>query len=282
MLMAVVRQDGWADRMDKKDILKVALERFAEADSGDQENLEEALNDLEFATGIGQWEERDATARKAAGRPMLTINRMPQFIRQVTGDIRRTNPSIKITAGDDAASEETAEIIEGLVRNIEQACDASSVYERAAESAAACGIGHWRIRSDYEDDNTFNQTIFIESIPNPFAVRWDEASKDPTRKDARYCFIIDPMPKDAFEKEYPKASTDGWTDPSVTAATATWTGGDTVTVAEYFWLEKTPVTLYQLHDGRIVEEEPELPELMVSQQRDSTRNKVMWAKMTAN
>lgn len=262
-------------------ILKTALEQFSEADSGDQENLEAALSDLEFATGIGQWDEQDAEARRNSGRPMLTINRMPQFIRQVTGDIRRTNPSVKITAGDNEASEESAEIIEGLVRNIEQACDAASIYERAAESAAACGIGHWRIRTDYEAEDTFDQTIFIESIPNPFAVRWDAAAKDPTRKDARYCFIIDPMPKDAFEKEYPKASTDGWLDPTVTASTATWQSGDTVMVAEYFWIEKKPATLYLLHDGTVTEDEPEFPDLMVARKRETARNKVMWAKMTA-
>ncbi|WP_028955914.1 portal protein [Sulfitobacter sp. 20_GPM-1509m] len=263
-------------------ILKRALEQFSDADSGDQENLEAALSDLEFATGIGQWDEADRIAREESGRPMLTINRMPQFIRQVTGDIRRTNPSVKITAGDNEATEEAAEIIEGLVRNIEQACDASSIYERAAESAAACGIGHWRIRSDYEDDDSFDQTIFIESIPNPFAVRWDFDAKDPTRKDARYCFIIDPMPLDKFKKEYPDADTDGWLDPTVTASTATWQSGDTVMVAEYFWIEKKPVTLYQLYDGTVTDKKPEMPDLMVARKRETTKNKVMWAKMTAN
>lgn len=263
-----------------KAILKLALEQFSEADTVDQQNLEAAAGDLEFATGLGQWDEADKAQREKDGRPMLTINRMPQFIRQVTGDIRRTNPSVRITAGDNDATKETAEIIEGLVRNVEQSCDASSIYERAAESAAACGIGHWRIRADYEDDYSFNQTVFIESIPNPFAVRWDGASKDPTRKDARYCFILDAMPKDAFEAEYPKASSDGWVSESTNASTATWGGGDTVTVAEYFWIEKEPVTIYLLVDGSTVEDEPVDP-LMVADKRKTTRNKVMWAKMTA-
>ena len=166
-------------------ILKLALAQYDEADTADQANLESAMSDLEFLTGLGQWDEKDATAREAAGRPMLTINRMPQFVRQVTGDIRRANPSISIKPGDNLASAETAEIIEGLTRNIEQASDASSVYERAAESSAACGIGHWRVRADYESDDSFDQTILIESIANPFAVRWDPVAKDPTRKDAR-------------------------------------------------------------------------------------------------
>ena len=262
-------------------IIERALEQYSEADSVDKDNLEAAMNDLEFATGLGQWDETDRAQREKDGRPMLTINRMPQFIRQVTGDIRRTNPSIRITAGDNDASTETAEIIEGIVRNVEQACDASSTYERAAESAAACGIGHWRIRSDYEDDTSFNQTIFIESIANPLAVRWDPASKDPARKDARFCFIRDEIPKDVFKADYPKAKTDGWSGESITSNVATWVGGDTITVAEYFWIEKTDVTLYQLVDGSVVEDKPDVPEFIASE-RKASRNKVMWAKLTAH
>ena len=206
--------DGRMKDEDKK-ILKRALAQFDEADTVDEENLTEALSDLEFVTGIGHWSEEDKVER--AGRPTLTINRMPQFVRQVTGDIRRTNPAIKIIAGDNAATEEMAEIIGGLTRSIEQACDASSIYERAAESAASCGIGHWRIRADYEDGNSFDQTIFIESIPNPFAVRWDAAAKDPTRKDARYCFIVEPMPTEEFKREYPKDCTFTWTSDEAAA-----------------------------------------------------------------
>lgn len=265
---------------DNDAILKRALEQFSDADSYDHENLESALSDLEFATGIGQWDQADRDQREKDGRPMLTINRMPQFIRQVTGDIRRTNPSVKIAAGDNDATSETAEIMEGLIRNIEQACDASSTYERAGESAAACGIGHWRIRSDYEDDESFNQTILVESIPNPFAVRWDQASKDPTRKDARYCFITDEMPIDVFKDEYPKAKSDGWEQAAVTAETANWGGGDTVTVAEYFWIESTPTTIYQLTDGSIVDEKPD-DSFSVQAERETTKKTVMWAKLTS-
>ena len=89
---------------DERAILKRALEEFAEDDTADQENLEQSLADLEFVTGLRQWDEADASAREEAGRPMLTINRMPQFVRQVTGDIRRTNPSIRIKPGDNAAT----------------------------------------------------------------------------------------------------------------------------------------------------------------------------------
>lgn len=268
--------------MTKENIIKLAQSRFDEAETVDRDNLDAAANDLEFATGLGQWSETEVQQRTHDGRPTLVINRMPQFIRQVTGDIRRTNPSTRVIPGDNDAKEETAEIIDGLIRAIEQDCDAASVYERAAESAATCGIGHWRVRADYEDDDSFNQTLFIESIPNPFAVRWDPAAKDPTRKDARFCFVLDEMPRERFEEEHPDAKADGWSGSAPFGSLATWFTGDTVTVAEYFWIESKPVTLYQLYDGTVTEEKPEMPELMVQQERKSKRDVVMWAKMTAS
>lgn len=268
--------------MDKKAILKTALEQFDEADTADRENIEAGLEDLEFASGIGQWDQADIDSRKADGRPTLTINRMPQFIRQVTGDIRRTNPAIKVIPGDNAATEEAAEIIGGLIRNIEQDCDGSSIYERAAESAAACGIGHWRIRADYESDEGFEQTLFLESIPNPFAVRWDPNAKDPTRKDARYCFVLDEVPLEDFKAEYPGSSVDSWDDGDAAESVRTWVTQDTVTVAEYYWVSEERVKLYQLWDGRVTDEKPEGPDILVAKQRDSRRKSIMWAKMTAS
>ena len=57
-------------------------------------------------------------------RPMLTINKMPQHIRQVTNDIRQNRPSIRYRPADDKADPEVADILMGLVRHIETHSDA--------------------------------------------------------------------------------------------------------------------------------------------------------------
>jgi len=45
---------------------------------------------------------------------MLTVNRLPQFCQQVTGDIELSRPAIKVKPTGNGASEEVAEILRGM------------------------------------------------------------------------------------------------------------------------------------------------------------------------
>lgn len=78
---------GYADR---EAFLAEARERFTAAQGADRLNREAALEDLKFLAG-DQWDAADVEAR--AGRPCLTINRLPQFVAQVVGDIRINRPA---------------------------------------------------------------------------------------------------------------------------------------------------------------------------------------------
>jgi hypothetical protein len=103
-------------------LLKEARDRMAEAVEADRENRGRAMDDLEKLVGR-QWPDNIRNEREVAGKPCLTFNRLPQFTRQVTGDIRRMNPAIKVSASDNQATDEVAEIYEGLIRHIEQRSD---------------------------------------------------------------------------------------------------------------------------------------------------------------
>lgn len=214
-----------------------ALDRYAAAYDADLPNRIMAEDDMRMLT-VDQWDEDARKVREADNRPCVTVNGLSAIVRTVTGQIRDLNPAIRVLAADGAASTDTAEIMEGMIRSIEYAADAPSVYEAAAESAAACGIGHWRVRADYVDGATFDQELIIERIHNPFAVFWDPAAKDSTRKDARYCFIVEQMKRKDFESAYPKKSADGIGEEAAATDVLNWSTGDTVMVAEYFWVEE--------------------------------------------
>ena len=163
----------------KGELLDLARERFDEAISYDRRAREEAEIDLQFVTG-NPWDETDRRAREAENKPCLVVDGITTYVQQVTGQLRDLNPTAKVLPADDKATDEIAEIYEGLLRHIQANCDAPSIYEGAAESAAACGIGNWRVRADYCSDDTFDQELLIERIFNPFAVVWDPMAKQPT------------------------------------------------------------------------------------------------------
>lgn len=265
--------------MKDDDIIHEARERVDAAMSADLINREEAETDLRFAAG-DHWDEDDRRERELAKKPVITINAMSQFVRQVTGQIRDLNPAIRVMPADGSATKEIAEINEGLIRHIEYQCDAADVYEGAAESAAQCGIGHWRIRTDYVPGLSFDQEILIERIHNPFAVIWDPCAKDPTRKDAQYCFILDEMKREEFKKAYPKASWESLSEDNKPAGMQYFFSGDTVTVAEYYWIEHEKVKIGLLEDGRIIENPR--PPMQYVKERMVNMPRVKWAKITGN
>lgn len=262
---------------DDADFLRIARERLDEAERADQENRERAENDLIFLTGE-QWPEEVRSAREKEGKPCLTINGLPQFVRQVTGQIRQLNPAVRVVAADNQATDDVAEVIGGLIKQIENQADASSIYERAAETAAACGIGHFRVRSEYMDGETFDQELLIEPIHNPFSVFWDPMAKHPTRKDAQWCFIAEEMRLDDFKKAYPRADTSSVTGENRPDNVHRWFTQDTVVVAEYFHVEHDEVTIGLMRDGTVVPNP--VAAMDITKKRTIKKPRVMWCKIT--
>src|SRR5215207_7485737 len=162
---------GEAGATDNDKIHAIALKRYQRAEDKDRDNRLEGYDDLSFIAGE-QW---DAKAKEErVDRPCLTINRLPQFAEQVTGDMRQMRPSIKCVAVDDRGDPKTAEVIAGMVRYIENRSSASeAVYPDAADSQVAAGLGHWRVTTEYAGASTFEQEIRIEPVSDQLAVRWD-------------------------------------------------------------------------------------------------------------
>ena len=73
---------------EENDVLAEAKEQFEAVSEAEQENRNDALDDLKFARLGQQWPAEIETQRRQEGRPYLTINRMPAFIRQVVNDAR--------------------------------------------------------------------------------------------------------------------------------------------------------------------------------------------------
>ena len=169
--------------MKDKDIISVAKSRFTMAVSAYSESREDELDDLRFyaASPDNQWQwPADVLATRGAvqgqtinARPCLTINKLPQHVRQVTNDQRQNRPSGKVIPVDDKADVEVAEIFDGLVRHIEYISDADVAYDTACENQVSYGEGYIRLLTEYTDDDSFNQDIKIGRIRNSFSVYMD-------------------------------------------------------------------------------------------------------------
>ena len=261
-------------------LIELARKRFKESLDAWEESRLAYAEDLRFVSGE-QWHQGIQRERDLEGRPCLTINRLPQFIRQVTNEQRQNKPSIKIRPVDDIADPETADMLQGLIRHIEANSNADLAYDNGTYNSVSGGFGFWRIVTDYLP-KSFDQEAYIVAIENPLTVFPDADSKALDGSDWKYCFITDDIPRDDFEAEYGKDMPAGWDAADGLDCGLSEVTRQSVRVAEYFVIEKIADKLCRLADGSVVYKSEIQGDAAIVDERDCDRKKVMWYKLAAN
>ena len=238
--------------MTDDDILKEAKEAFTLVSDYEQENRNLAEEDIRFSRLGDQWDDDVLRQRQEQGRPALTINKLPTFIRQVVNNARQNKPQIKVRPVDSGADVATAKIINGLIRNIEQTSNADVAYDTAADFAVTMGFGYFRIDVDYSDDDTFEQDIRIERVANPFNVFGDPYSEAADSSDWNSAFYVKLLSTDEFERRYKGAEKVDWEQTGYTKLDHAWFDGEEIMIAEYWRRVEEPRTVLLLSDGSVV------------------------------
>jgi hypothetical protein len=263
--------------MTDSEIIKEIKDRWRLGLDAVEEENNEMLDDLNFLNG-DQWPKDLAAQRQVDGRPCLVINKVPNFGDQVIGDIRQNSPTIKVKPVDSNSDPETAEILTGLIRNIEVQSNAEVAYDTAAESTVYMGKGAFRVVTEYSEDDTFEQDIRIRRIKNPFTVVWDPNAQEFDKSDAKWCFVTEKMSKEEFEELYPDASAAPF---DAKTKDTDWADKKNIRIVEYFKREDEVKKLYLLKDP-ITGTEKTLDEKLdgwdVVKSRDVTSHKITWYK----
>ena len=237
------------------DIVKEAKEAFETCQEAEEENRDNAESDIKFARMGDQWDEADRNKRNREVRPVLTINRMPAFIRQVANDARLNTPSVKVFPVDDTADVDCAEILNGLLRNIQVQSNADAAYDPAMSDAVTGGFGYFIIDVDYAFNDTFEQDILIKRIANPFTIHGDPRSTAIDSSDWNIGFVSDMMSHSEFEKEFPDADKVDWDADFESEKDLDWITEESVRVADYWKRVEEPRPIVLLSDGQVIDEE---------------------------
>jgi hypothetical protein len=245
---------------DDLDFVRKAISKYERAFDKERKNIAEALEDLDFAAG-NQWPSSVRREREIDYRPCLTINKIPTYVRQITGSIRTAQPSIRVLPVDSRGDVDTAEVLAGLIRYVEGRSDAQAAYVAGADSQVTAGIGHWRIITEYESTNTFDQELRICTVADGVGVVWDPDSVLPNKEDAKHCWVPVDLSHDEFEERYPDAPIEDFSlsHEGRAALSDGWYSDDSVRVCEYWFKKPDKRTLAMLPDGTIddITEQPE-------------------------
>jgi hypothetical protein len=253
--------DGLMAEEKSEDLLAKGRTAFERCQDAEQDNRMVALDDIRFSRLEEQWPQQIIQQRQTEQRPCLTINKMPAFIRQVVNDARQNKPSIKVHPVDSGADPKTAEIINGLIRNIEYTSNADVAYDTAIEASVSGGFGYWRVGMDYAYDDTFEMDLSIERVANQFAVYGDPDSMSADSSDWNVAFVVEPMRKDEYKAKYKGKKnaddsevcidfeSDAWRD------AGPWLDDETVMIAEWWRREEVEREIVKCSNGFVYDKE---------------------------
>lgn len=229
-------------------IVKEALDAYQEAEDVFGDAYKQAREDIRFSRLSCQWPDAIKKQREADGKPCLTINQLQPTIRQVVNDARLNRPSISVIPTDGKADKETADVLTGLIRNIQASSDADIAYDTGIEGAVCGGFGFWKVDLDYalnafdEDgitqagESAFDKNLFIRAIPNQFGVFGDPYSEAADSSDWMTALEFQKLSRKRFKQRFPGAQEsnfDLWS-----GIQAPWLDKDDVQVCAYWKRDK--------------------------------------------
>lgn len=179
---------------------------LTEAQDADEDNRELAKEAHLFVTDpAGQWEQEQWN--NADGKPRYTFDQTSPIVDQIAGDIAQSDFDIKLKPSGGNATKENAQLLDGLIRNIETISNARMIYANAGRNMCTAGFDNWMVKTGYASDDSFDQDLFIEPLFNSENRVWyDVGAQRQDRSDSKYGFLLSAIPKDEYNEKWPDGS----------------------------------------------------------------------------
>ena len=182
-----------------------ALAEFDSIQSALRDERIQCLQDRRFYSLAGaQWE--GPLADQYENKPKFEVNKVMLAVMRVINEYRNNRITVDFVSKDGEENDKLADVCDGLYRADEQASVADEAYDNAFEEAVGGGIGAWRLRTVYEDDEDpedERQRIRMEPIFDAdSSVFFDLGSKRQDKSDAKSCYVITSMTTQAYKDAY--------------------------------------------------------------------------------
>jgi len=203
----------------------------------------QCLQDRRFYSICGaQWE--GPLYDQFENKPRFEVNKIMLSVIRIVNEYRNNRISVDYIAKE-GGSDALADTCDGLYRADEQDSVANEAYDNAFEEAVGGGIGAFRLRTAYEDEEdeeNDRQRIRFEPIFDAdSSVFFDLNSKRQDKSDAMFCFVVTSMTRDSYKETYNDDPTD-WPK-EIHQYEFDWSTPDVVFVAEYFKVEEVAETI---------------------------------------
>jgi hypothetical protein len=228
-----------------------ALRQYNDIQTALRDERLQCLQDRRFYSICGaQWE--GPLYDQYENKPRFEVNKIMLSVIRIVNEYRNNRITVDYIAKD-GAEDSLADTCDGLYRADEQDSVANEAYDNAFEEAVGGGIGAFRLRTVYEDDededNDRQRIIFEPIFDADSSVFFDLNSKRQDKSDALFCFVVNSMTRESYKETYNDDPTD-WPK-IIHQYEFDWATPDVVFVAEYFKVEEVAETIriFQSIDG---------------------------------
>jgi hypothetical protein len=194
--------------------------------------------DMRYIAG-DPWNPGDRAVREDAGRPVLSLDELGQYVNQIINDVRQNKRAIKVTPIGNGANDQTSQLRADLFRQIEYRSNAQQAYTTMFENAVQRSYGYLRIKAQYESPTSRHQELIIEPLMNPDLVTPDPDAVKPALEDMGFLFNQEAWGKTKFKKRFPKAKFQDFTVDQMRQAPR-WLQTEQVMLAEWWRITETP------------------------------------------
>ena len=229
-----------------------ALRQFNDIQTALRDERLQCLQDRRFYSLAGsQWE--GPLWDQYENKPKFEVNKIMLAVIRIVNEYRNNRITVDYVSKDGTENDRLAEVCDGLYRADEQASVADEAYDNAFEEAVGGGIGAWRLRTVYEDEEdpeNERQRIRFEPIFDAdSSVFFDLNAKRQDKSDAKFCFVVTSMTRESYKEIYNDDPTD-WPK-IIHQYEFDWSTPDVVFVAEYYKVEEKSelIRIFQAIDG---------------------------------
>lgn len=242
---------------EQKEILLKARERYESATSEWSEQWRHVKEMRKMTTRGKQWDDAVKQRRISEGKPCLEYDMVSQFINRLVGDQQEQESIMEVSAiesdndrikGAGSRDYTQAEVIQGVLKNIQDSSFAKYNFNRAYKQVIRTGISFLVVESHYSDDDAFEQDLTIRSFIDQTCVLIDPTYKKIDASDIKWAFINDTMNKEEAEEKYPKANLVD----SIDETSHLFDSRDTIGIIDYYYCVPIKDTLHLLNTGESV------------------------------
>jgi len=229
-----------------------ALLEFDSIQGSMREERLQCLEDRRFYSIAGaQWEGN--LAEQFNNKPRFEVNKIHLSVMRIINEYRNNRITVDFVSKDGDEDDKLADTCDALFRADEEDSAADEAYDNAFEEAVGGGFGAFRLRAVYEDeydeDNDY-QRIRIEPIYDADStVFFDMDAKRQDKSDARLCYVLTAMTRDAYKAEW-NDDPSSWPK-EIHQYEFDWATPDMVYVAEVYRVEEASelIRIFQTIDG---------------------------------